>query len=113
MGNRAHYREYKPGTSAPFDLVLTASAGTTPEIDYRDVQGGFLYVPDGSSVTTLTWHAAPALGKTYEPAYDESGALTTTVAANRAIRIPLALAHAGAIKAVSNAAGTIQISLKS
>lgn len=97
-----------------YTVSLTDAAGTTEIIQYDAYSGGMVCVPNGSSVTSLTWHAADTAGGTFEPAYDEHGnALTQTVAANYAIQIPSALFGAGGIKAVANAAGDVEVSLKS
>lgn len=94
-------------------VSLNTAIGTTEEIQYESYGGGTVHVPAGSSVTTLTWWSAPKPGDTYEPAYDKDGAaVTQTVAADQAHPIPLALFGAGAIKAVSNAAGDVQVSRK-
>lgn len=94
-------------------LSLNTAVSTTPEIDYEHFSGGTIYIPDGSSITTLTWHVAPEKGGTYLAAQDSSGdAVTQTVAADEAHPIPEALFGARAIKAVVNAAGDVEVSLK-
>tara|TARA_Y100000593_G_scaffold80998_1_gene151349 strand:- start:2659 stop:2883 length:225 start_codon:yes stop_codon:yes gene_type:complete len=73
-----------------------------------------VYVPAGSSITTLTWHAAEKPGGTYLAAEDaSSSAVTQTVAASQAHPIPTALQGAQVIKATGNAVGTIDITMKS
>jgi hypothetical protein len=95
------------------NVALTNSATTTEEIRLGNYSGGFVFIPAGSSVTTLTWWVAEKAGGTYFAAYDEdNAAITQTVAASRATAIPAALFGAIAIKAVSNAAGTMAVSLK-
>lgn len=94
-------------------VSLTTSITTTEEIGFKGYGGGMVHVPNGSSVTSLTWWSAPEPGGTYEAAYDKDGnAVTQTVAADQAHPIPLALFGCGAIKAVANAAGNVQVSLK-
>lgn len=94
-------------------VAVTDDIATTPEIPFGEFAGGSVHVPDGSGITTLTWHSAPNPGGTYEPAYDSAGdAVAQTVAQNQAHPIPVALYGAGAIKAVGNTSGTIEVSLK-
>lgn len=94
-------------------VSVTTDIATTEEIPYGIYGGGSIHIPDGSSITSITWSSAPEKGDTYEAAYDKDGlAVTQTVAANGAYPIPLALFGAGAIKAVGNAAGTIYVSRK-
>jgi hypothetical protein len=104
------------------EVAITAAVGTTDEIPYGAYAGGMVYIPNGSSITSLTWHASHELGGTYEPAYhsvDEHVtpityvATVQTVAADHAVPIPAELVGAAAIKAVGDAAGTVQVSLKS
>lgn len=96
------------------DVAITDDVDTTPEIPFHRWKYGMVYVPDGSSITTLTIHAAPDVGETYEPLWDNGtpSAVTITVAANRANPLPDECFGAGALKLVGNVAGTIQISLK-
>ena len=92
---------------------ITASAGTSATIAFRSFAGGMIYVPNGSSITTLTAHAAPNPDGTFEPAYDESGtAIAITVAADQAHPIPTALFAAGSIRLVGNTTGTVIVGLK-
>lgn len=94
-------------------VQLTNAIGTTEEIGYELYGGGTVHVPNGSSVTSLTWWSASERGGTYEAAYDKDGnAVTQTVAADQAHPIPIALFGAAAIKAVANASGSVEVSLK-
>lgn len=96
-------RAYLPQT-----VSVTASAGTTGEIPFEECAGGMIFVPTGSALTSLTFHAADKPGGTFYPAYDADGnALTRTVAQTRAYPIPSALYGAGAIKIVGNDVGTV------
>ena len=97
-------------------VTLNTATSTTEEIRLGSYSGGFVYLPttEAASVTSLTWYVAEKPGGTYHPAYDEDGvAVTQTVAHTRAYAIPSSLFGAAAIKAVSNAAGTVSVSLKS
>ncbi len=98
---------------AVLTVSLNTAEGTTEEIPYEAYAGGMVFIPSGSSITTLTWWAAPKRGGTFLAAKDEdAAAVTQTVAASDAIEIPKALYGAGAIKAVTNASGNVEISFK-
>jgi hypothetical protein len=95
------------------EKALTTSAATTPETDFLGVAGGTVYIPTGSTITTLTYHAAPQPGGTFLALQDSSGAaVTQTVAAEKAYDMPAAVFGVGALKIVANAAGSVFLSLK-
>lgn len=108
-------------------LSLTTALGTTPEIPYEEFSQGSIAIPTGSSITTLTWFGAvrqsdqpgtsaeqmPAT-QTFLAAQDSTGTpVTQTVSAAKSYPIPVALAGFAALKCVVNAAGTVDLSLKS
>lgn len=104
--------------------ALNTAEGTTPEIDYSGVESAMIFIPAGSSITSIAFYAAPKIGGTYLPVYQfdyllatgtgtyTEGAVTIggTVTAGRAYPVPACLRGAGAIKAVVNAAGSVNIS---
>jgi hypothetical protein len=95
-------------------VALNTAIGTTAEIKYTEVAGGMVMVPAASSITSITWWAAPYPGGTYEAVVDGAGSeVATTIAADQSAAIPSALFGAGAIKGVVNSAGSVQVSLKS
>lgn len=95
------------------DPTLDSVVGDTPEIDWQGVKSATIYIPTGSTITTLTYHAAPKKGGTYLPLQTSAGvAVTQTVAADKAYDMPASLAGCGAIKIVSNANGAVSISMK-
>lgn len=95
------------------DVVLNTAIGTTGEMLFGEFSSGMVFIPAGSSVTTLTWWAAPEGGGTYLAAYDYDGvAVTQTVSASKSYPIPLALLGCRAIKAVTNVAGAMDVSFK-
>lgn len=94
-------------------VSITNSASTTGEIDFSGAAGGIVFVPSGSELTSLTYHAAPALGGTYLPLSDAAGeAVTQTVEAGKAYDLPAACYGAAALKIVGNTAGNVDVSLK-
>jgi hypothetical protein len=96
-----------------FDVTLTASLATTPDIGYADFAGGMVHVPTGSSITSLTWYTSHD-GTTYIAAQDSTGvAVTQTVAAAKSYPIPDALFGAGKLKCVANAGGAVYLTFKS
>ena len=92
--------------------VGTAVSGSDA-IGYGPYASGMVFVPSGSTITTLTWHACGTEDGTYVAAEDaSSNAVTQTVAASQAHPIPAALQGCRFIKATGNAAGTVGVSLK-
>tara|TARA_B100000809_G_scaffold100422_1_gene98940 strand:+ start:1322 stop:1642 length:321 start_codon:yes stop_codon:yes gene_type:complete len=101
-------------TTGELSVSITASASTSATIAFRSFAGGTVYVPNGSSLTTLTPHVAPNPDATFEPAHDESGsAISITVSADQAHPLPTALFACGALKLVGNTTGTVVVGLKS
>ena len=81
-----------------------------------------IHIPNGSTITSLTWWSSHKIGGEYEAALHlVNGALTPmtyvatvqTVAADGAYPIPEGLVGSATLKAVGNAAGTVYVSLKS
>lgn len=99
-------------TSIP-DVAVGTSVANSGAIGYGPFTAGMVYIPSGSSITTLTWYACETIDGTYLAAEDaSSSALAQTVAQNQAHPIPAALAGARFIKATGNAAGVIGVTLK-
>jgi hypothetical protein len=101
---------------------INTAIGTTEEISYGEFDCGTIHVPNGSTITTLTWWSSPELGGTYEAALKAVDvalspitylATVQTVAADGAYPIPESLKGSVGIKAVANAAGDVEVSLKS
>ena len=92
------------------DVSLTDAIGTTPQLNFRGFRKGYVYVPNGSSLTSLTWYASATDSGDFEACHDGSSAITSTVAADRAVPLPSGLEGAAYIKAVGNAAGTVKFS---
>lgn len=94
-------------------VTVDTTAAACEEIIFGSYAGAILFIPTGSSVTSLTWYVAEKPGGTYLAANDEDGvAVTQTVAAAKAYALPSALYGARALKAVSDAAGSFAISMK-
>lgn len=95
------------------DLTLGTAVATTPEIDMRQSAGGTIQIPVGSSITSLTYYAAAEPGAVYSALYtDAVAAVTQTVAADRVVDMPAAVAAVGALKIVVNVAGAVKVTLK-
>lgn len=91
-------------------VTLTTSASTTPEVPLGAKWRGIVYVPTGSSITTLTFHVSDRVGGTYVPLYTTGGAaVTQTVAAARAYPLPSSIAGAGSMRIVGDAGGAVTI----
>ena len=104
-------------TSLGITVAVTASAATTGTIDFSEYAGGCIYVPTGSSLTSLTFHIAPKYDGTYLAAYDDSSlsapaAVVLTVSAAKAYPLPACLYGAGAFKMVGDTTGTVYVTLK-
>jgi hypothetical protein len=67
------------------DVSLTDAIGTTPQMNFRGFRKGYVYVPNGSSLTSLTWYASATDSGDFEACHDGSSAITNTVAADRAV----------------------------
>jgi hypothetical protein len=97
--------------------AVTATLASTAEIHFGDFTSGTVHIPSGSSITTLTWYTSDEPGGTFLAAYDSDltapAAIVQTVAAGCSYPIPFDLAGARALKAVGNAAGNIDVSMKS
>lgn len=94
-------------------VTVATSVASSEAIKYGPYASGSVYVPAGSSLTTLTWHACETEGGTYLAAEDaSSAAVTQTVAASQTHPIPVALAGARFIKITGNAAGVVGVTLK-
>jgi hypothetical protein len=98
------------GTSAAASLVGTT--GAAGKVDFRNFSGGQVYVPAGSSITSLTWYGSHD-GVTFLPVQDGAGnAVVSTVAAGYSCLIPASCFACAFLLAVGNAAGTINLSIK-
>lgn len=108
-------------------FALTTALGTTPEIGVEEFAVMMIFIPAGSTITTLTFYAAPwqassqsppgtvqdTPAATFQQLYSSANvAITLTVAAGRCYQLPVDLGAAGAIKIVANAAGSVEISMK-
>lgn len=92
--------------------ALTTDVATNPVIDFRGAAGGTVFVPAGSSITSLTWYAAPDPEGDFLPLNDADGAIVQTVEAGKAYDLPAACFGARALKVDPDAAGSIHVSLK-
>ena len=94
-------------------VAIGTDVANSDAIDFSSFTDGMVYVPAGSSLTTLTWHTCATIDGTYLAAEDaSSAAVTQTVAASQAHPIPAALAGARFLKITGNAAGTVGVTLK-
>ena len=92
-------------------IALTAVIGTTGTIPYATQSGGTIHIPNGSTITSLTFYSQID-GADYA-LYDSTGTpVTLTVAGNNAYPIPAACFGCEKIKVLANASGNIICSLK-
>lgn len=93
-------------------LSLTTSLGTTEACPMTSLASGMVFIPTGSSITSLTFHAAHTAGGTYHAVYDSAGtAVTKTVAATRCYPLPVSIYGCHSFKIVSDAAGDVTVML--
>jgi hypothetical protein len=94
-------------------VSVAAAVADSGAINYGDFAAGMIYIPSGSSLTTLTWHTSMVNDGPYLAAEDAaSAALTQTVAAGQAHPIPVALNGARFLKITSSVAGEVGITMK-
>ena len=106
----------RPGQGAPIDLgqldvsaSCNTAATTTARMDITGYAIGGVRVPNGSSITSITWYAAANTSDTAVALKDEDGvAVTQTVAADEYHALPSALAGCKLVLPVTDAAGTLQ-----
>ena len=86
---------------------------TTPAIPFP-ARGGTIFIPSGSSITTLTYYAAEKLGGTFLPLYESDGstAVTQTVEAGKAYDMPAAIFGCLVIKIRVNSNGSAFVTMK-
>ena len=96
-------------------VSCTTSATTTEQVPIGEMKQGTVFIPTGSLITSLTFHGAPTVDGTFLPLYDAAKAALaqTSLTAARAYQIPTAAFGAAAIKIVTDAAGDVDVSLKS
>lgn len=105
-------------TSDDTALAITTDRTTTAVLPYSGVCHAMVYVPNGSSITTLTFYPIFVVsGSDVIPsnaAKDETNtAISLTVSANTATQMPLSLSAAKRLAIVGNASGTIYVQAKS
>lgn len=107
--------------SQSYQIGTDADGSSSDAIGFGEFISGMVYIPNGSSISSLTWLASDALGGEYEPAKHTVNqgvtpltyvATVQTVGANGAYPIPQDLVGAVGLKAVGDAAGVIKVSLK-
>lgn len=93
-------------------VAVATSVATSGNIVFGDFSGGMVFVPTGSSLTTLTWYAATDETGTYLPVNNADGAVAQTVEGGKCYPIPEDLFGAVYLRIVGNAAGAVLVSLK-
>jgi hypothetical protein len=93
-------------------VTVGTTAAASTGFNNKNFAGGMVYVPAGSSITSLAWYGSSD-GILFYPIYDGAGnAVTSTVAASECCLIPAACFASAFLKAVDAAGGTISVSLK-
>jgi hypothetical protein len=89
---------------------VTTDLSTTDEIDVRQMAGGSVLVPAGSSLTSLTIYMSMQIGGTYVPASDVQVSFAVRAGSGHKI-LDVAFYGAG-LKLVGDAVGTVNVTLK-
>lgn len=93
-------------------VAVGATIGNSDPFNYGDFEKGMVFIPTGSAITTLTWHASNSERGTYLPVNNASGAVTQTVSQGKAYPIPTDVLGARFLKITGDAAGVVGVSLK-
>lgn len=92
----------------PITVTADSTLADSEELIMQGMAGGMIYVPSGSSITSLTFYAAHTKGGTYFQIYDaDNAAVSRTVAAGRSYSLPEECYGARFLKFVPNADGTV------
>lgn len=96
------------------DVTVDASAASSSTVvPYGGAAGGTIFVPTGSSITTLTFHVAPGKASDMVALYNTSNtAVTLTVASDRAYPIPDECYGSHSFTVTGNASGTVTVVTK-
>jgi len=96
-------------------VTAALAVGDSDTINYSGFAGGHVHVPSGATATTLTWHASHDDGSTFQALNDGAGAaVTSTVAADKAVPIPDECFGARMLRATANNASVeLTVILKS
>ena len=70
-----------------------------------------MFVPNGSSITSITYWIASTEDGTYQQLYSGGSAVSTTVAADRTYALAGAIEGAAFLKLQGDAAGTVDLHL--
>ena len=100
-------------SSTIISCVIGTTVAQSSLIHFGEFESGMIFVPAGSSLTTLTWYSShTSENSDMLPAYDSAGAIVQTVAAGRSYPIPESLKGTRYLKATGNASGAISCTLK-
>lgn len=92
-------------------LSIDSTLADSPVITFKGYTKAIIAIPSGSSITSLTYYVAPKSDGTYVQLYNSGGAVSTTVAADRAYQLPSELEGIGFLKIVPNADGNVDLHL--
>lgn len=94
-------------------ITLTASASTSPKINFGPAAGGIFVVDSLDTASKIDWYVALSPEDTAAQIYDCDIALSTSVTAGQAYAIPDALFGAPFVVGVTDAGtATIRLSVK-
>jgi len=96
------------------NVSVTDDEATTGRITFAGYAGGHVAVPDGSSISELTYWGATSPSGTLRPLFDKDGAaVVQTVTVPGQIQMPDAIFGAFEIALVGDAPGSVEVHLTS
>ena len=96
------------GSNADVAVACTSDSTTTARILREGYPLASVHVPNGSSITTITWYGTNNVTLAGVAGYDQDHvAVTQTVAADQICEVPSAIGAYKYILPVTNAAGTL------
>jgi hypothetical protein len=92
-------------------ITLDSTLGDSPVITFKGFRKIVCAIPAGSSITSLTYYVSPTSDGTFLQLYNSSGAVSTTVAAERAYQLTSELEGISYLKIVPNNDGNVSLHL--
>jgi|TARA_B100000700_G_C14879518_1_gene777386 hypothetical protein len=92
-------------------ITVSDDKDNSDAIVFSGFTKGVVLVPNGSSITSLTYWISSTEDGTYTQLYNAGSAISTTVAANRVFALDSAIEGAAFLKLQGDAAGTVDLHL--
>ena len=92
-------------------ITVSDDKDNSDAIVFSGFTKGVVLVPNGSSITSLTYWISSTEDGTYTQLYNAGSAISTTVAADRTYALASAIEGAAFLKLQGDAAGTVDLHL--